>query len=97
MIYYLGFKRHTKLHWVKIYLATSTFDRITKDEKANFVAKLSAIGGTFGLLTGFSLISGVETFYFAAKILVSLVRMLNMERGKKRIASHPTIITVESG
>ena len=94
---FLESKRETNLHWVKIRFSTPTFDRITKDEKANFVAKLSAIGGTFGLLTGFSLISGVETFYFAAKILVSLVRMLNMERGKKRIASHPTIIMVESG
>ena len=31
--------------------------------------KLSAIGGTMGLLTGFSLISGVEILYFMVKII----------------------------
>ena len=30
--------------------------------------QLSAIGGTMGLLTGFSLISGVEIIYFSLKI-----------------------------
>ena len=30
--------------------------------------QLSAIGGTMGLLTGFSLISGVEILYFMVKI-----------------------------
>ena len=30
---------------------------------------LSAIGGTMGLLTGFSIISGVEIIYFALKIM----------------------------
>ena len=45
-----------------------TFDRIEKDRAAKFVDMLSAIGGTMGLLTGFSIISGVEIFYFAAKI-----------------------------
>ena len=29
--------------------------------------KLSAIGGTMGLLTGFSIISGVEIIYFVFK------------------------------
>ena len=29
---------------------------------------LSAIGGTMGLLTGFSIISAVEILYFATKI-----------------------------
>ena len=30
----------------------------------------SAIGGTMGLLTGFSIISGVEILYFAFKIAI---------------------------
>ena len=67
-------KRETKLHWVKIFVATSTFDQITKDEKATFETKLSAIGGTMGLLTGFSLISGVETIYFVFKIFAGMVK-----------------------
>ena len=48
------------------------YDEITKDTAAKFVDMLSAIGGTFGLLTGFSLISGVEILYFIAKFLMSL-------------------------
>ena len=33
------------------------------------VDMLSAIGGTMGLLTGFSIISAVEILYFAGKII----------------------------
>ena len=51
-----------------------TFDHFTKDEKANFVDKVSAIGGTMGLLTGFSIISGVEIIYFGVKIAVKFFR-----------------------
>ena len=53
---------------MRIYFDTPTFDRITMDKSAKFVDMLSAIGGTMGLLTGFSIISGVEIIYFAAKI-----------------------------
>ena len=40
------------------------------DKAAKFVDMLSAIGGTMGLLTGFSIISGVEILYFAFKIVL---------------------------
>ena len=53
---------------MRIYFDTPTFNRITKDRAAKFVDMLSAIGGTMGLLTGFSIISGVEILYFAVKI-----------------------------
>ena len=52
---------------MRIYFDTPTFDRIEKDRAAKFVDMLSAIGGTMGLLTGFSIISAVEILYFAAK------------------------------
>ena len=39
-----------------------------------FVDMLSAIGGTMGLLTGFSIISGVEIVYFAVKIILSMLK-----------------------
>ena len=58
---------------MRIYFDTPTFDRITKDRAAKFVDMLSAIGGTMGLLTGFSIISGVEILYFTAKIILNLV------------------------
>ena len=61
-----------KLRFVRIYFNTPTFDRITKDKSAKFVDMLSAIGGTMGLLTGFSIISAVEIVYFAVKIMVKL-------------------------
>ena len=78
----LGLERETTLHWVKINFATPTFDRITKDVKANFETKLSTIGGTMGLLTGFSIISGIEMVYFAIKICVGFVqqRMVKTEK-----------------
>ena len=59
---------------MRIYFDTPTFDRITKDRAAKFVDMLSAIGGTMGLLTGFSIISGVEMIYFAAKIVFNLMK-----------------------
>ena len=63
------FRWENKLRLVRIYFDTPTFDMITKDRAAKFVDMLSAIGGTMGLLTGFSIISGVEIIYFAAKIV----------------------------
>ena len=54
--------------FVRIFFETQTFDRVTKDRAAKFEDMLSAIGGTMGLLTGFSIISAVEILYFAAKI-----------------------------
>ena len=59
---------------VRIYFDTPTFDRITKDRAAKFVDILSAIGGTMGLLTGFSIISAIEILYFAVKFLFNLLK-----------------------
>ena len=58
---------------MKIYFDTPTFDRIEKDRAAKFVDMLSAIGGTMGLLSGFSIISGVEILYFTFKIMWNLI------------------------
>ena len=62
---------------MRISFDTPTFDRITKDRAAKFVDMLSAIGGTMGLLTGFSIISAVEIVYFAAKIVWNLMKKKN--------------------
>ena len=70
----IAFEWKNKLRYVRIHFDTPTFDRITKDRAAKFVDMLSAIGGTMGLLTGFSIISGVEILYFATKIIVKLMR-----------------------
>ena len=70
----LGFEWRNKLRYVKIYFETPTFDRIEKDRAAKFVDMLSAIGGTMGLLTGFSIISAVEIIYFAALLVFSKLK-----------------------
>ena len=59
---------------MRIYFYATTFDKITKDRAAKFVDMLSAIGGTMGLLTGFSIISGVEIVYFGVKIILKLLK-----------------------
>ena len=69
----IDYEWKNKLRFVRIYFDTPTFDRIVKDRAAKFVDMLSAIGGTMGLLTGFSIISGVEILYFVAELLKSIV------------------------
>ena len=44
------------------------------EKAAKFVDMLSAIGGTMGLLTGFSIISAVEIIYFATKIVWNFIK-----------------------
>ena len=63
-----------QLRFVRIYFDTPTFDRITKDRAAKVVDKFSAIGGTMGLLTGFSIISAVEILYFMWKIIINFLK-----------------------
>ena len=65
---YSDYEWKNTLMFVRIYFETQTFDQITKDRAAKFEDMLSAIGGTMGLLTGFSIISAVEILYFATKI-----------------------------
>ena len=69
-----GYEWKNQLRYVRIYFDTPTFDRITKDRAAKFVDMLSAIGGTMGLLTGFSIISAVEILYFSAKIVMNVLK-----------------------
>ena len=49
---------------------------IQKDRANKFVDMLSAIGGMTGLLNGFSIISGVEIIYFAAKIIMKWFKII---------------------
>ena len=72
-IMFSDYEWENNLKYVRIFFDTPTFDRITKDRAAKFVDMLSAIGGTMGLLTGFSIISGVEILYFALTIILSFL------------------------
>ena len=38
--------------------------------QVTLVAQLGVIGGTMGLFTGFSILSGIEIIYFAAKFFL---------------------------
>ena len=61
------------LRVIQIFFDTATFDNIEKDKKVKLEAQVSLIGGTMGLLTGFSIISGVEIIYFAARAFIALI------------------------
>ena len=69
-------KKRTNLRYVKIKYNAPVFDKVTKDQAAKFVDQLSAIGGTMGLLTGFSIISGVEILYFVFNIALEYFNIL---------------------
>ena len=70
----LDLELRLNLKFVRIYFDATTFDRIEKDRTDKFVDMLSAIGGTMGLLTGFSIISGVEIGYFIIKITLNMMK-----------------------
>ena len=57
---------------IQIYFDTATYDEIEQDVKVTLEAQLGLIGGTMGLLTGFSILSGVEILYYLAKFFMSL-------------------------
>ena len=62
------------MRFARIYFDTPTFERITMDKAAKFNDMLSAIGGTMGLLTGFSIISGMEILYFSLMIIFDFMK-----------------------
>ena len=68
---YTEYNWKNNLRLVRIYFDTPTFEKITKDRSAKFVDMMSAIGGTMGLLTGFSIISAVEIIYFMMRIVTN--------------------------
>ena len=62
---------------MQIYYDTSTYDAIVQDNKVTLdsgglIGLISVIGGTMGLLTGFSILSGVEIVYYLVKLFMSL-------------------------
>ena len=64
---------NSSLRVVQIFFDTFTFDEIERDTKVKLEAQVSLIGGTMGLLTGFSIISGVEIIYFTAKAIFNII------------------------
>ena len=67
--HFAGEEFDSTLHLVQIYFDTATFDNIERDQKIKTEAQLSLIGGTMGLLTGFSIISGIEIIFFLFRLI----------------------------
>ena len=77
-----------RLEAVYIYFGTETYDEYERDVKVTFdnkfclntqiqikvttEAQLGLIGGTMGLLTGFSILSGVEIIYYLIRFGFSI-------------------------
>ena len=78
---------YAPLKLIQIYLDTATYDEIERDVKVTLEAQLGLIGGTMGLLTGFSILSGVEIIYFACKFFISL-RVTRANLSTKKTATH---------
>ena len=81
---------YSSVQLIQIFFDTATFDEIEQDKKVKTDAQLSLIGGTMGLLTGFSILSGVEILYFVAKFIVSLIRSSKLCLALKEIISNKT-------
>ena len=58
------------LQLVQIYFDTATYDEVERDKKIKTEAQLSLIGGTMGLLTGFSIISGIEIIFLLFRFIL---------------------------
>ena len=72
------------LRLVRIYFDTATFDDIERDEKIKTEAQLSLIGGTMGLFSGFSIISGIEIIFSLGKFFYrSIARCKEMISNKE--------------
>ena len=80
------------MHLVEIYFDTATFDDIEREKKIKTEAQLSLIGGTMGLLTGFSIISGIEIVFFLIKLIKSfrINKADIVSATKKRFQNHLT-------
>lgn len=74
ILFISGNRVDKKFHLIKIRFGTytDTFDEIERDRKNTLESQLAVIGGTMGLLTGFSILSAVEIAYFVAKLFMSL-------------------------
>ena len=56
--------------------------QVERDVKITLEGQLGVIGGTMGLFTGFSILSGVEIVYYIVKYFLARLRF-RMNRGEK--------------
>ena len=75
-VFILEYDMRQDLKFIKIKFETPLFDIVTKDRAAKFVNMVGEIGGTMGLLTGFSIITAVEIVYFSLKIISGFLKLM---------------------
>ena len=80
--------QYAPLKLFHIYFDTATYDEIERDVKVTLEAQLGLIGGTMGLLTGFSILSGVEIIYYAIKFFTSLRTTRACLTEKNNVVTH---------
>ena len=56
---------------VQIKFGTATYDQIEQDIRVTLEAQVGLIGGTLGLFSGISMLSGVEIVYFLVKFCLA--------------------------
>ena len=73
---FLEYDMRQDLRFIKIQFKTPTLFLVTKERAVTFVNILGEIGGTMGLLTGFSIITAVEIVYFSLKIIIGFLKLM---------------------
>ena len=68
---------------MQIFFDSPTFDNIERDKKLKTEAQVSLIGGTMGLFTGFSIISGAEVIFYLFRLLCPVENQISNNHGKK--------------
>ena len=58
-------------------LALKKYQKKSNNLKVTMEAQLGLIGGTMGLLTGFSILSGVEIIYYLLRCLIFITEITN--------------------
>ena len=81
------------MYFIEIFFDISTYDKVEQDKKMTLETQLGLIGGTMGLLTGFSILSGVEIIYYAVRFFASLrVRHAEVAAAvKEKFRNHLTL------
>ena len=82
-MFQVGEEQYRKLDIFHIYFDSATYDKIERDVKNSLEDQLGVVGGTLGLFTGFSLISGIEVVsinlvynFFIFQLLYFIVNMV---------------------
>ena len=78
----LGLDAELNLKYVRIYFGAETFNQVKKDRAVKFVDEISAIGGTMGLFTGFSIMSAVEIVFYGVQIIVQKIKKTFAKKSK---------------